>query len=80
MSTRVIKSSEFPKWYEITIKFEAESVEDAHNRHDNAIDALCGCSDDIDAVCINFVGSMRPMEPDNDTRAIYHRKDDTDGS
>jgi len=47
-------------WWEITIQFEAKDEEDAHNRHDNAVDALCGCADDIDAVCINFNSSMRP--------------------
>ena len=72
MSTRIIKNSEFPKWYEITIRFEAESEQDADDRHDNAVDALCGCTDDIDAVCISFVASMRPVKENNDTRAIYH--------
>ena len=72
MSTRTIKNSEFPKWYEITIQFEAESEQDAHNRHDNAVDALCGCTNDIDTVCINFVASMRPAREKSDTRAIYH--------
>jgi|TARA_R110000824_G_scaffold320638_1_gene507605 hypothetical protein len=47
-------------WWEITIRFEAKDEEDAHSRHDNAIDALCGCTDDIDASCISFNSSMRP--------------------
>ena len=48
------------EWWEITIHFEAKDEKDAHNRHDSAVDALCGCSDDIDSHCINFNSSMRP--------------------
>ena len=48
------------QWYTISIDFEAADINDADHRHDEAVDALCGCEPGLHGNCINFVSSMRP--------------------
>lgn len=53
-------------WYSINIDFEAADIDDADHRHDEAVDALCGCEPGLHGSCINFVSSMRPATEDKD--------------
>jgi len=53
-------------WYTISIDFEAADIDDADHRHDEAVDALCGCEPGLHGNCINFVSSMRPATKEKD--------------
>ncbi len=57
-------------WYTISIDFEAADINDADHRHDEAVDALCGCEPGLHGSCINFVSSMRPATKEKDKKFL----------